>query len=329
MTKVYNIRKGFASSKKEKTNKNNHVIFVFCIFIAAFFWILIKLSDVYTDTYTFGISYINPPDNQHLTTLVDSNIKISINATGFKMLKLNLISDSRRFNIDLSQCDINSKSNNEYFINTSTLKDKIADELGIATEEIDMSLQKLTFNMEKLSKKEVSIYNSTELNFAPQFDFYSQIKIQPEKIIIYGPKNIIDTIDYIFTEKKVFNNINKNIDENLILVNPLPNVIHLSVHKTNINASVEKFTESSLEIPIDLTKLKYDIKAFPPTVKVFFTVALRDFGDIRKNQFKILPNIEGIDVLKANKLQLKIGKSPKTARTIRLQPAEIEFLILK
>ncbi|NOY49918.1 MAG: hypothetical protein GXO88_05080 [Chlorobi bacterium] len=324
-----NIGNSFASSKKEKTNRNNHVIFIICIFIAAFFWILIKLSDVYTDIYTFGISYVNPPDNQHLTTLVDSVVKISINATGFEMLKLNLRSDSRRFNIDLSQCDINNRSNNEYFINTSTIKDKIADDLGIATEKIDISLQKLAFKMEKLSKKEVGIYNNTELKFAPQFDLYSPITIKPDKIIIYGPKDIIDTIDYIFTEKKVFDNINKDIDENLRLVNPLADKLHLSVHSTNIQAGVEKFTESSLEIPIDLSNTKYNLKAFPPTVKVFFTVALRDFSDIRKNQFKVLPNVEGIDVLKANKLQLKIGKSPKAARTIRLQPAEIEFLILK
>jgi len=205
----------------------------------------------------------------------------------------------------------------------------MADEIGIESNEVEMSLQKLRFVMEKLTQKQINIYNTTELVFAPQYDLYGPIKISPNKVTIYGPGNIIDTIDYIFTVYKKIDNISTDINENIKLINPAPDVINISTKTVNITAKVEKYTESSIEIPIDLSNSNLNLKAFPKNVKVFFTVALKDFAEIRKTQFRVMPNFDGIDVLKASKLQLKVTEYPETVSAIRIQPSEIEFLIIK
>jgi len=245
------------------------------------------------------------------------------------MLKLNIMSSSRILDVDLDNCDINNYGKNQYYINTTSLRDKMADEIGIESNEVEMSLQKLRFVMEKLTQKQINVYNSTELVFAPQYDLYGPIKIKPNTVTIYGPGNIIDTIDYIFTEYKRIDNISTNINENIKLINPDPDIINISTKTVNISADVEKYTESSIEIPIDLSNSNLKIKAFPKNVKVFFTVALKDFSEIRKTQFRVMPNFDGIDVLKASKLQLKVTEYPETVSAIRIQPSEIEFLIIK
>lgn len=326
MNKSYNV-KGLHSDGK--TNKGKYFIFLFCVLISAFFWLLIKLSGNYSEIYEFKVNVKNAPADQRLTSLVDSSIKISIDANGFKMLKLNLMSSSRVLDIDLDKCDINNYGKNQYYINTTSLRDEMANHIGIASNEVEMSLQKLRFVMERLTQKQINIYNSTELVFAPQYDLYSPLKLEPNKVTIYGPGNVIDTIDYIFTEFKKIENISSDIDENIKLINPDPDIINISTKKVNITAKVEKYTESSIEIPIDLSNTKLEIKAFPKTVKVFFTVALKDFSEIRKTQFIVMPNFDGIDVLKASKLQLKVKEYPETVSAIRLQPSEIEFLIIK
>ncbi len=315
--------------KDGKKNKSKYFIFLFCVFLSAFFWLLIKLSGNYSEIYEFEVDIKNAPSDQRLTTLIDSSVKISIDANGFKMLKLNLFSSSRVLDIDLDECDINNYGKNQYYINTTSLRDKMADEIGIESNEVEMSLQKLRFVMEKLTQKQINVYNSTEFIFAPQYDLYGPVKIKPAKVTIYGPGNIIDTIDYIFTKYKKIENISSNINEIIKLINPAPDVINISTKTVNITAEVEKYTESSIEIPIDLSNSNYTLKAFPKTVKVFFTVALKDFSEIRKTQFRVMPNFDGIDVLKASKLQLKVTEYPETVSAIRIQPSEIEFLIIK
>ena len=317
------------SYNDEKKKKSNYFIFLFCVLIATFFWLLIKLSDTYTEIYEFQVDIENAPSDQRLTTLSDSSIKISINANGFKMLKLNLMSSTRSLIIDLDKYDINNYGQNQYYINTSNLREEMADRIGIEPNNLEMSLEKLRFTMEKLKSRKINVYNASQLDFAPQYDLYSAVNLSPNTVTIFGPVNIIDSINYIFTENKIISNISSDLNEKIKLINPLPDVLNMSVKYVNISAEVEKYTESSLQIPIDLVNSNYQLKAFPNNVKVFFTVALKDFSEINKTQFKVVPNFEGIDLLNANKLQLKITEYPETVSALRLQPSEIEFLIIK
>jgi len=45
--------------------------------------------------------------------------------------------------------------------------------------------------------------------------------------------------------------------------------------------------------------------------------------------FRVVPNLKNVDILKENKLQLELIKKPNFVGNIRLQPSEVEFLIIK
>lgn len=322
-----NNNKKVAPSKKGSNSK--HLIFIICVLIASFFWLLIKLSDQYNESFFFKVNYFNAPKKQLLTSIIDTNLIINVEATGFEMMNLILSEDLENLNIDLNKCEILPEDEDVYYITTSELKEKISENIGIPLDQIEISSQKLEFRMEGLFEKIVMVNNQMKFNFAPQYKLYNSIIISPNKIKIFGPKNILDTINSINTNKKEILNISNFIDENIGLINPNKELIHFSEDKVNIKATVEKFTESSLEMPIDLSNINHKIKAFPNTVKVFFTVAQKDFSNIRKSQFKVQANLKNTDIITANKLQLEIIEKPDFVNGIRIQPSEIEFLIIK
>lgn len=322
-----NYNKNAATSKRG--SNNSHFIFIICILIASFFWLLIKLSDQYNESFFFRVNYINAPKKQMLTSIIDTNLNITVEAKGFEMMNLILSEDLENLNIDLNKCEIIHKDEDVYYITTSELKEKISESIRIPLDQIEISSQKLEFRMETLFEKIVVVNNQMKFNFAPQYKLYNSIIISPNEIKIFGPKNILDTINNIYTENKNILNISNFIDENIGLINPNKDLIHFSEDKVNIKAKVEKFTESSIEMPIDLSNINYKIKAFPNTVKVFFTVAQKDFSNIRQSQFKVQANLKNTDILNANKLQLKIIEKPDFVIGVRMQPSEIEFLIIK
>ena len=318
---------GLGVSQKRKSK--NHFVFVICILIAAFFWLLIKLSYQYNESFNFKVSYYNAPNEKMLTKVIDTNVNVTIEAKGFQMLKLILTEDLTKLDIDLNNFDIIHLKGKVYYITTNAVKDKIGEYIRIPDKDVILSGQRLEFQMEDLLEKKVAVVNRVNFNFLPQYNLYSKVLISPSEVNVFGPQEILDTLQYIYTDNNSIINISKNIDENVKLINPNTSFLNLSVDNVNIKANVEKFTESSLETLIDLSNINYEIKAFPNSVNIFFTIAQKDFSNISQTQFKVEANLKNTDILTSKKLQLKVVEKPDFVSGIRLQPSEIEFLILK
>lgn len=316
------------SFKEEKKRKGNTLIFIICLFIAALFWLLIKLSDDYSENIEFRVEYYNIPAKERLTEIIDSTLRIKVSTNGFNMLKFNN-NDANKLIVDLNECELNETSKNTYFINTRGLQRQISENYSIPEENIQLLMQRLSFKLEKLKSKKIKVETNVGLEFASQFQLYSDLQVYPNSITVYGPANIIDTLNTIFTQAKKIQAIDSDINELLSLVNPSPALLNLAVDKVKVTAKVEKFTELSLEIPIDISKTPYKLKVFPPQVKVFFKVAVSDFSKVSKNDFKVAPDFSSVNLLKVNKLHLLLKSSSPWVNSTRIQPNEVEFLILK
>ena len=97
----------------------------------------------------------------------------------------------------------------------------------------------------------------------------------------------------------------------------------------NVRIRVEKFTESSVETPIDFSAFNKEVKTFPSTVKVNFKLAQKDFNNISASQFQVIPETEGLDLATAEKIHLKLVRKPDFTRNEWIVPTDVEFLILK
>lgn len=308
---------------------SNNFIFIICVLIAALSWILIKLSATYTVTYDFSLNYADLPINKNITTVADSNVTISFTDKGFALLKLELFSNMRQLRIKVKDYNLINDKDNFYQISTKEVLKNLSQETNIPADNILFSKPYIGFNMESLYAKKVRVVEAHSIKFKEQYDLYGELQVSPQKITVYGPKDILDTLQIVFTESSIINDVDSDQSLNSNLVNPLPNLLRFEPSTVTVNFKVEKFTESTLDVPIYNGTTNDKIAIFPKTVKVSFKIAQKDFNNINPSLFIVTTETEGVDLNTVNKLKLKITKKPAYIRDEWLAPAEVEFLIIK
>ena len=316
------------SSVDSNNRRSTHFTFFVFIVISAIFWLLIKLSQEYSQNYDMNIIYKDVPVNKLLTQKVDSTVKFSITSRGFYLAELSLLHPDELI-IHLKNYTIHKADENIYYISTLPLKEKIAKILDINPSNVSFSKNVLSFLMEKLYSKNVKVRSAIRLNFDGSFNLYNPPVTKPSSVMIYGPKAALDTIDLIKTTNLEISNIKENKSLKVGLINPLPGLLRLNPQEVTLNLQVEKFTQSSIVLPISTTFSRFDIETFPENVTVYFDVALKDFEKVNANQFLVSPDLTNIDLSTARKLHLVIRKHPDFVRNLHIDPVNIEFIIIK
>lgn len=322
-------KKGIKPISGPGIRKNDNIIFIVCIVIAALFWALIKLSGFYTETYAFKINYTHVPVDKQLTRLADSTLEVSIQARGFAILKLDLFKEENIVNVDLENIKVIKNEANNFLVYTQELKPILAKTIKIEENDITLSKTTLGFTLEDLYDKQIGVVESHELSFRQQFDMYEPASITPENVKVFGPKEIVDTLMHVHTEKLKLNDIHSDKTVSIGLINPFPNLLHFEPEIVTIKIRVEKFTESSVETAIDFSAVNKEIKSFPSTVTINFKIAQKDFNNVRPSQFHVVPELEGLDILSADKVHLKLVRKPGFTRNEWIVPADVEYLIIK
>jgi hypothetical protein len=308
---------------------NNNFIFFICLLIATFAWLLIKLSDTYTVTYNLNINYTELPVDQKITAIADSNVNISFTTNGFTLMNLELFSNMKQLQVQLKNYTLINEKDTYYKLNTQEIKKYLSEETQIPSDNIVFSKPFLGLEMEGLFAKKVKVKEDILFSFKEQYGLYGDIIVTPQKINVFGPKNILDTLQNILTQNIQLKEVENEQSLIIEMINPYPKLLSFEPKTVTVNFKVEKYTESSLEVPVEIGSKRNDITIFPKTVKVSFKVAQKDFNNVAPEFFTVSPETDGIDLNSVNKLNLKITKKPVYIRDERLTPSEVEFLIIK
>jgi hypothetical protein len=314
---------------KVRLRRIDNLIFIICIVIAAAFWTLIKLSEFYTESFSLKVSYINIPEGKKLTALDDSTVSININARGYTLFRMLMFEDMQNININLDNFNIDRREGDHYFIFTQEMKERLGELFNLSESDFEFSNTTLGFVLEDLAEKNIRVEENLNLRFRQEFDLYEPPIMTPEEVLVYGPADMLDTIVYLETEPVELSLIDEDLTTEVKIANPYPDLLEISPEFVTVSLRVEKYTERSIEIPIDFSSLNVQVKSFPSNVKVNFQVALKDFTLVQPGQFQVVPEIEGVDIQNTDRLHLKLLRRPEIVRNPWIVPADVEYLIIK
>lgn len=315
------------AENKPGNRRKDHFVFFICLILAASFWFLIKLSDVYAVSYNLKPVYTHVPRGHLITKLKDSTLTIHFKSNGYNLLDLLIHGQLDTLPVDLRQCDTRKISGNLYSVQTKSLRETAAQILGVNDHDLEFSKSSLSFYMERLSKARIKVTPQLELTFKSQFRLYAY-HMNPAWVTVYGPKQILDTLKDIRTAPVRFENLADDKKAVASIENPNPKMLRFYPKKVEINLDVEKYTERSLKVPVDVSGIKPAIRTFPMQTTVNFNVFVRDYEKIQPAQFHVVPDTKNIDLQTVKKLRLELVSAPKNVGNIRLAPAEVEFIIV-
>jgi hypothetical protein len=315
-----------------RLRKYNISIFVLCIFIAAFIWVLIKLSSNYSTEFAFPVSYTNLPQNLILVNEVDKQIQIGIEDQGFVLARLKYFTKKSVFKIDVS--DFNVRQSGDGLIAAVATKDWVQQMYKSFSIDGEITFSRpdtIVFMFEKVVSKTVDVVANFKYSFKKQYYLYDSVQLEPAQATISGLASAIDTITKLTTESTRFVGLSATFETEIKLYNPLPGIIALNPPSVGITIPIEKFTESEILIPVSIPESGDDmrVKIFPDKVRVVYLVALKDFRKINADMFSASIDLGDIKKSTDTKIPITIDAFPFFARIKKIDPPEAEYLILK
>ena len=323
------VNKRESSVPTRHMKRKDNLIFLLCLIIAASFWLLIKLSDNYAVSYNLKVKYIHVPEKKRLTKIIDTTLSVNFAAKGYDILKLRLFVNPKQITVDLDKVEINKLNNDIYYINTNYLKDKLTSYIDVNESTIVISKRSLRFELKDQMEKKVPVRLKEDIVFKTQFGLYDKERIEPTQVSVYAPQSVLDTLTYIYTEVIKLTDVDKDQVILAKLFNPLPELINLKPERVTVKLRVERFTESTLDLDVDVSTLHQKIRTFPSKITVHFRIAQKDFSNIQASQFKVVPETRNINLNEVKRLHLKLVEKPDFIKDEWIAPADVEFLIIK
>jgi len=316
---------GTIKSKIQEAFKSGKIN-VFFMFLTISFIILLlsKLSKDYTKTVTFDIKVVNLPEEEVIIKDSTHKMDILLKTYGFKLMRYYL--SNPKLTVDLNK---QQNLNNQYVWtasnNLANVKLQFADNVEVESIKPDT----IIFNYDVNFVKKVPIVVVDKINYAPGYNMIEDYVLDPDTVRLIGPRVIVEAINQIKTDTLTLNSVKTNINETLKLSLPEQiETIAMSAKRVNVKATIDKFTEGRLEVPITLTNLPKGISVnyFPKKVSVIFNTALSNYNSIESKDFKIVCDYSELNE-QASFLIPKIEVAPKKVRSARINQSKIEFII--
>lgn len=323
-----NIEKISSYLKVEQLkNDKRVVVFLVCVFIATVLWFLNALEKDYTTTIAYPVRYVSPPNHQFLANTPPEKLDLKVEAHGFTLLRHKLSFAYSPIVLNLSNITRNLESNNGvYFVPTNTLQRRISSQISNEISLQQISPDNIRIALDSLKTKTVKVKADVSVNFKPQFNRKSPVKLEPEVVKITGPASTVDTIRFLQTEKRSFDNVDATINRNIKLLHP--ETTTLVPQEVLLQIEVEKYTEKQLKLPIQVVNKPADvsIKLFPSELTLNCMVGLSEFDNISAANFRAVIDYSSISD-NESRLSVKIATKPSFVEITRYTPESVEYLI--
>ena len=148
------------NARKPKGEKFRRQLYIFlvCLAISIFIWVLVRLSKDYVYTVNYHLTYTHLPENLKLTGVSDSIVKLNIKVQGFDFFSEQYFRSRKRY-FDVSLHDARLKyidNHSTGYLLSSYISGEIAAQNNFPLEIYSISPDTLFFTFEKRNIKRLS-----------------------------------------------------------------------------------------------------------------------------------------------------------------------------
>jgi len=322
------VKKIFSQIKAKVLKSLNLKQFGFFLLAAFIFLMLSKLSESSVEEVTFKIQIKNLPNDIQLKQDSSSSITAKVKSSGFGFLPLSFGGDVP-VTLDAEE-DLRRLKNHRYLwalgSGFQNLQLKVPESLEIITTKADS----IFFPFEVLSSKKVPIQLNSDIDFALGFDMLKTLELSQDSVLAIGPIKILDSISVIETQLLQLKKVKTSIDRYVPLMQPKDEAISLNRDKVHVFGKVERFTEGSVVVPIELVNVPAgaQINYFPKNITLSFYVSLEDYKTISSNDFQVICDFQETEDRGETYLRPRITSKSDLVKSVRANINKVDFIFL-
>lgn len=306
------------------------VTFVICLFVSVLLWLLLYLSKEYTVVLNFPAEYVNLPKDRILANELPASIDMEIRAKGFNLLPYKIFPERELIHIDLKDARPLAERNH-HFLLTNYRTDKVTSQFSNSIHITRIRPDTIFLNFNKKTSKTVPVIANLEIECEGQYELSDSIRLNPSSIEISGASDVLASVTELRTVPMKMKKVKSSMLLKMnILRTPELKQIEFSNPTVQAIVNVAKYTEGSMELPVEVENLPagYSLKTFPDKVTVKYKVRFEDYEKISASLFRVMVDYSKIEPGN-NKLKLHIITQPAGIRAVKLSTEKVEYIIRK
>lgn len=305
------------------------MVFIVCLGLSSFLWILNSLEKRYTSKITVPVSYVEFPKDKLISGSLPSTFDLMVDAYGYTLLsyKWRLSFSPIILNInELAESARDWKNINSYSISTVNHKEEIEKQISSEIRILSIKPDSLIFNFSKLISKKIPVKPNLKLTFEKQYSLESFPLAYPDSVLVSGPKNILDTLRYVNTVSLELKGLAHSVEKNVFLQNIAG--LKFETKEVHLTIPIEQNTEVSFEIPVQILNAPADaiIKTFPGKIRVACIIGLSKYQKLDEKSFRATINYLDINN-QQSRLTVSVECLSKVVLAVNYSPKEVEYIV--
>jgi YbbR domain-containing protein len=278
------------------TNTNQIKRLLYSFVIAFIFWFFIKSEDTYSVTTSIPLVARNLQEQKTYKEEVPESIIVTLKGSGRAFIWLrffdNFYEDYKAV-IDLSSIADEYNFELDQYYKNNPEKIVLPESLELEFVEV-VSPRSIKINLDQYLVKKVPIKSEVIVSTAPGYIQVGEEVFSPDSISIGGPQEIVDTINFVKTQKDTLVNLVSSIESEFLIINP-DRVVDFDPKKVEGFINIQPISETIVTgIPVKLINKPNDINVFvnPATVSLTIVGGLDQIASIVSTDIEVLINFE-------------------------------------
>ncbi|OUT98660.1 MAG: hypothetical protein CBB92_06750 [Flammeovirgaceae bacterium TMED32] len=302
-----------------KFTNNNWKVVLISIIGAATFWLFRALNKSHSALISYPIEFVFNLDSTVVMNPLPTTIKIDVSSGGWNLFRRTLI-----FSIDPIQVELDNPSEVN-FLTQSFMSPIVEDQLKgfninyIVTDTLFLSIERKTAKWMTLK------VDSLSLPLEEDYQLMSNITIQPDHVMLIGPKSIINSFESDFYITLDENNIDEDFNGWVEVPIVFEDLIQSDPSEVNVSFEVDKFKNVKIGVPIILQNFPSNrvTTLLDSIVNVTYRVEESFKEDFLVEDFYVVLDY---DFLKTDSLGVPVLiKYPDTLRTVSIDSQKVRF----
>ena len=311
--------RSFLLAKKSR----EFLIFLFFVFVSFSFWLLQVLNDDYETELSIPLRMKNVPENVVLTSELPSELRIGVKDRGTVLV--NYMLGQTLYPITLDFTDYSDRGS-QIRIPSSTLTKRVLSQLNQSSKVSTIKPDTLELIYTRGEGKKVPVQLRGEAKAERQY-YISDIIYLPDSVMVYAPKEILDTIQAAYTEALYIEEISDTARHRVNMI-PVKGA-RFTPSYSDVTFLVDMYSEKTVEVPVVGVGFPEDkvLRTFPSKVHVTFQIGLSQFENVASEDFKVVVDYQILQKEKGEKCRPILVKSPSNVNHVRISPLEIDYII--
>lgn len=254
-------------------------VLTFAVFvgISAMFWLILTLNDSVQDGCVVHIRITNKPDSVTFISEVPKTIHVEVNDKGSSLMRT-MWMKTPTVNLNFRELAYEG----QFICSRSDMMAALKETFGTNATIISSSVDSLRLVYTDRPGKSVPVVVALKASAKAGYIVNGQPTADPTRVTAYGPREIIDTLNRVFTKTYVEADLSESIGftselKSIAGVRLIPGTVRVKVNVEPLVAKEDMVTVVAENVPHDENLL-----LFPSNVRVSYFVPMSEFSDDKK-----------------------------------------------